>query len=516
MRIFNLSALHWMQRILTVTLILVLPVSGEPADDDGAPVEELKAVVPAMRRLVILEQQVTQQKFEQLVFGPGQDERQVREKLGRFLSERIWMLDVRCKLSDDQRQKLLLAGRGDIKRVFDRVNRLKNDYESPALTVARRQQAGQDAFQLKSVVNSGYSVFGSESLLTKAIRHVLTDDQRVNYDELRLTRYAAPSIQPNRISFGVIRAGAIVEASCRVTTAPTMSGNVDVQVNAPAFIQTVQKRVELHNWNGWGRPAVCDVNVLLRTSTVGEFEGTIRILIGDEWFAEIPVTATIVADEPGLHRILMVDGPFNEFSANDASSLEAWREFVRSAKLDANYLAIRNGVPALRELDLSRFNVIVMGESGLLSVNQHDRKRLKDYVDAGGRLMVTTNSEFRGTAEKVNQFLSPYGLMIEDKEIPSKRFDVVDCLKMADHPFTKNVGKLTFIGPSVISVNNAKDGLILVDAPRFPGSGYGVMAKIGQGSIVVLGSSACWTWIVSDNNSGSNNATFLKNLICEP
>jgi hypothetical protein len=48
-----------------------------------------------------------------------------RNRLNRLLRENIEVIDRCCRLSDGQKQKLQLAGQGDIKRFFDRFEEIK-------------------------------------------------------------------------------------------------------------------------------------------------------------------------------------------------------------------------------------------------------------------------------------------------------------------------------------------------------------------------------------------------------
>src|SRR5262245_7835997 len=52
--------------------------------------------------------------------GPGAEARMARGQLDALLRQKIESTDLICELTDDQKQKLLIAGRGDIERLIDR------------------------------------------------------------------------------------------------------------------------------------------------------------------------------------------------------------------------------------------------------------------------------------------------------------------------------------------------------------------------------------------------------------
>src|SRR5262249_49011015 len=63
----------------------------------------------------------TARYFDGLIFGK-KDFAAARRELHLFLRERIAETDLICGLSERQKQKLQLAGRGDLKRLFDRID----------------------------------------------------------------------------------------------------------------------------------------------------------------------------------------------------------------------------------------------------------------------------------------------------------------------------------------------------------------------------------------------------------
>ena len=90
----------------------------------------------------------------------------------RGLLLRIDDLDRVCALSESQKQKLRLAGQGDIKRFFDRV---ADSSGSSAGQTDPNQNIWQEIQPLQIELNTG--LFGDESLFAKTIKRTLDREQ---------------------------------------------------------------------------------------------------------------------------------------------------------------------------------------------------------------------------------------------------------------------------------------------------------------------------------------------------
>jgi hypothetical protein len=107
------------------------------------------------------------------------------ERLARLLDQRIEVVDRICRLSAVQREKLHLAGRGDIKRLLDRAaavaTRLENhgtvrDAEE-FVRWARALYDEAEALRLDLETGS----FSTKSLFAKALKRTLTPEQSAAY-----------------------------------------------------------------------------------------------------------------------------------------------------------------------------------------------------------------------------------------------------------------------------------------------------------------------------------------------
>ena len=105
-------------------------------DEQDAPVNAKQANAMA----VLLAQQAANfDQLEQWVFGRFGGSGGARNKLDSSLLLRIEDLERACDLTDDQKKKLRVAGRGDIKRHTDRCSapQLRSKCEAP---IGRRNQ----------------------------------------------------------------------------------------------------------------------------------------------------------------------------------------------------------------------------------------------------------------------------------------------------------------------------------------------------------------------------------------
>ncbi|HLJ92986.1 MAG TPA: hypothetical protein VKU02_07325 [Gemmataceae bacterium] len=132
--------------------------------------------------------QLTDDLLDRLIFRQ-QSSAEARDRLNAQLAIRIKSIDGICQLTDAQKHKLRLAGRGDIKRFFDRYESAKlkfhainNNQEQPVVIVPPEVGALRNAFN---------DPFQENSLLYKTLPNTLTSEQRSTYEAA--TRGRSPS-----------------------------------------------------------------------------------------------------------------------------------------------------------------------------------------------------------------------------------------------------------------------------------------------------------------------------------
>lgn len=326
--------------------------------------------------------------------------------------------------------------------------------------------------------------------------------------------FESPHASPDRIAPGILHVGAIADASVRIFIKGDDVQGLVAKTKAPEFVQIKETKLATQAYGERGTFIVCDVIVSFETTRAGHFEGEIQVKVGDDQ-VDVPVDVDVLPAADGSTRLLVAGTPFDRFSTDDASLFDRWRELVRSAKLDASYLGVDRDRPVLGDLDLSKFDVILMGPDGVFWSRDEDLDKLKAFVIAGGRVIVTANHFFQGTVEKANKFVVQFGLKMTDVE--SREFDlfVIGQDEITRDPLTKGVRSLKFHRPSPVELTDADatTARLLVAAPSFPNAGLVAVAESGKGQVIVLGTSLWWNWIASEQESGADNALLLENLI---
>jgi hypothetical protein len=185
---------------LPITMVLIMVGSGElaraqennePIDDDIAPPVRARAAVPREQAgvLAVRGQMVAQafnvDQMDQWVFGSLGGSAGARNKLDSSLVLRIQDLERTCNITEGQKNKLRLAGRGDIKRFFDKVEAIRRKFQQGQNDP---NNIWQEIQPLTIELNSG--LFGDDSLYGKTIRRTLSPDQTARFESLARERKA--------------------------------------------------------------------------------------------------------------------------------------------------------------------------------------------------------------------------------------------------------------------------------------------------------------------------------------
>src|SRR5438552_2252509 len=103
----------------TAMLSLAAAVAGDPADEE--PGENAPLAARAIR---INELRIDLAREQYTVAIRQLDAVAARKQLDTVLRQRVAVVDTVCGLNDMQKQKLELAGRGDVKRFIDRAQEI--------------------------------------------------------------------------------------------------------------------------------------------------------------------------------------------------------------------------------------------------------------------------------------------------------------------------------------------------------------------------------------------------------
>ncbi|HEV8063021.1 MAG TPA: SIMPL domain-containing protein [Gemmataceae bacterium] len=131
-----------------------------------------------------------EQQLEQWIFQNDQNATGARKRLDSRLTLHLEDLNRACKLTEEQNKKLKLAGRGDIKRFFDRYETLKRKFKPINQNQPNFQEEWQKMWQdispLQTTLQAG--LFREDSLFHKSVYNTLTTEQRTSYDALERER----------------------------------------------------------------------------------------------------------------------------------------------------------------------------------------------------------------------------------------------------------------------------------------------------------------------------------------
>ena len=174
----------WFSRLIGrwVALAVVLVIGGAGAvaraqdEEEEEPVRNIEAQAVRIVRM-------NEANFEQWVFGNmgGGNAGMVRNKLETRLELQVDDVERSCGLTPVQKKKLLVAGYGDIKRLFDRIEEMRKKFDK----IKNQQNAlgmiWQEVQPLQNAVNSGLS--GEGSIFAKALRTTLTPEQVARHEQ---------------------------------------------------------------------------------------------------------------------------------------------------------------------------------------------------------------------------------------------------------------------------------------------------------------------------------------------
>jgi hypothetical protein len=155
--------------VLTGIVAMGAAASAQDDFDDDKEVE----VANAAGIMFIQQQQPGVDQFDQWVFNRMGGAGIARNRLNAALDLHIDEINRVCGINDTQKRKLQLAGRGDIKRFFDRVDEAKRRYVR--VMNDQNHNIWEDVQPLQAALNTG--IFTQDSIFAKAVKNTLTSEQ---------------------------------------------------------------------------------------------------------------------------------------------------------------------------------------------------------------------------------------------------------------------------------------------------------------------------------------------------
>jgi hypothetical protein len=134
----------------------------------------------------LAQNEYTAAQMEGWVFQQDGNAAGARRRLESHLTVHIDEVHLACKLTDEQKKRLELAGRGDIKRFFDRYEILRRTFKPIKRDQADFQQVWQQFWQDISPLqqNLQAGLFEADSLFGKIADTTLTPAQKHSYESL--------------------------------------------------------------------------------------------------------------------------------------------------------------------------------------------------------------------------------------------------------------------------------------------------------------------------------------------
>jgi hypothetical protein len=166
-------ALPILLRILvTLAVLAITSAQFARAQDD----EEIEEILPAEPQQQFM---VADENFDQWVFGGRGNAAAIRKRLDAQLVLCVEEVERMCGISESQKQKLELAGRGDVKRLFERVEVLRKKFQLVKNDQNKFNEFWQDVQPFQLLFNQG--AFGPDSLYHKTLKNILSSEQAVRF-----------------------------------------------------------------------------------------------------------------------------------------------------------------------------------------------------------------------------------------------------------------------------------------------------------------------------------------------
>lgn len=202
-------------RILALWMIvasLAMPaVAQDDEPEEDAPVNVVDGVADAnfdqwiFQEVVQLEGNRLVRRSVNSIFARDKLEAQIKSMLNDLVKA--------CNLTDDQRRKLSLAARGDVKQFFDQVDEARKKYVAMKNAPNRINEIWPEISPLQQQYQRG--LFGETSLFGKTLRKTLTEPQQAKYQAALLERRRAGYRTVIEASLANLRNGVVLRREQR-------------------------------------------------------------------------------------------------------------------------------------------------------------------------------------------------------------------------------------------------------------------------------------------------------------
>jgi hypothetical protein len=235
---------------MTFALLLLIQIplgADEPAAEEGAgdaativddddfgvdPAVELRAEEDEDAAVLFAQSQLSIEDFDRDVFGGAEREAERSRKLFEIiLTLKLASFDWPCGMTDVQKQKVQLAGRGDIERSFARVGEHRRKFDSMGESEPDDGRWGRQMAEVraaKAIIET--DPFSNGSLFLKTLVHSLTPEQLPKYDVVRAILRVGGRVQTRSLGSTTLREIDLHRRRFSDAGMERLSGLQDVQV----------------------------------------------------------------------------------------------------------------------------------------------------------------------------------------------------------------------------------------------------------------------------------------------
>lgn len=318
---------------------------------------------------------------------------------------------------------------------------------------------------------------------------------------------------PARLDLGSVYVGSIIEGSFSFRV-PGTDPNISFEIGLPKFTRIVKKSQQVVSFGKKTDLAKTFVEGVatfsILTEMPGDYRGEFFLTLGKSQ-AKLPISVTVKAQQPGLTRVLVVHSPFQTGNSPDPDFFRPWTDLASKYQLDVSLLVDNQSPFIFRDLDLTKFDTVLVSGEALVGAKKGDWKSANDFVKKGGRLVLETSNFWTGNVENINLFLEEKGMRVRLDETESRKPLLLAKSHLAPILATNGISSLRFIRVTPIEVTDPSKSHVLVQANSVgeKGDGLIVRTQLGKGEMLVTGQPLWWNWIGPQWAKDSDNAKML-------
>jgi len=203
------------------------PSAATAQDEAEEAAEAVEEVVEDFNMIQISEQQVAHWVFGNRIVMQGRTVQTPAGTIGEGLALELDLVEAAAPLSEPQRRKLELAGRGDVDRFMDRYEAFAAGCPHGAVSQDKYLELNQQAQPLAARFRAG--LHGEGSLFRKVLRSALDAEQLARFDSLQAERgrkryeaavKATVAMIDQKVPLTAAQRERLIEVTLRETTPP--------------------------------------------------------------------------------------------------------------------------------------------------------------------------------------------------------------------------------------------------------------------------------------------------------